>query len=77
MAPFVTAFLFALLKVIDSVNQLVQVLDATDVLWRIIAHEHAFNFGAPHGLLGHVRSITTVQVQFNQFLNQVGEISKF
>ena len=66
----VAAFLLELLEIADGVDQLVQVLDATDVLGGVVAHEHALDLGAANGLGSHCQRVFPVLIELNQAVHQ-------
>ena len=73
LVMLVTALLLDLLEVVDGVDQLVQVLDAADVLGRVVAHEHALDARALHHLLGHVKGVVAVAVELDEAFHECGE----
>ena len=74
---FVAAFLLALLEVAHRVHQLVEVLDAADVLGCVVTHENTLDAGTLDCFPGHCQGVTAALIQFYQTVDQSGEALQF
>ena len=73
LVVLIAALLLNLLEVIYGIHQLIQVLDAADVLGCIVAQEHALQFRAADCLGRHGHGIAAALVEFDEAVDESGE----
>ena len=77
LVVFIAALLLNLLEVIYGIHQLIQVLDAADVLRCIVAQEHAFQLRAADCLGRHGHGITAALVELDKAIDKSGKSLEF